>query len=377
MSGGSPSSGTLVAQVAPGASSATVVAAPAEYWNYAALHLYYKDKTDLSIDNAGAAKYKKTATAPLNYVKDLQADLISLGYLAKGSDDGYYGPSTARAVARFQRHAARVWRMKGGTPDDVSASDVFAGAADGGCKADTAAEVRKWIGKGWAVPVGRFKTREVKHNGATIPLTGGGSVKLRDDAAAAWEKIVADVAAAGGTLLGSYGDSLRPLRKTGKVGTSGYSFHYTGRAVDIDQAHTLSKGTDGNGRRYWVAQDPSGGDMYWTIYCKTDKQDGTQGFKITAKTVKWYSFSEALERYIPEGYYINLTREIQSSGTFERIKAQSNWASNYNKTEWWHFQYVPDKQPTFQDELELIGYTEDEIRKAGWSTDAELDHPPG
>ena len=72
-----------------------------------------------------------------------------------------------------------------------------------------------------------------------------------------------------------------------------------------------------------------------------------------------------------------MTDQITSGGSFERIKAHAKWATNFNGTEWWHFQYVPDKQATFEDELELFGYTEQQIRDAGWSTDAELDHAPG
>jgi hypothetical protein len=68
---------------------------------------------------------------------------------------------------------------------------------------------------------------------------------------------------------------------------------------------------------------------------------------------------------------------IESTHKFERIKAQAGWDAHYNKAEWWHFQYTLDKQPTFLDEMELIGYSETALRKAGWTTDAMLDHAPG
>ena len=58
-------------------------------------------------------------------------------------------------------------------------------------------------------------------------------------------------------------------------------------------------------------------------------------------------------------------------------RAQANWNSAYNKREWWHFQYMIDLQPTFLDEMELIGVSEADLRAAGWSTDADLDHTPG
>jgi hypothetical protein len=43
----------------------------------------------------------------------------------------------------------------------------------------------------------------------------------------------------------------------------------------------------------------------------------------------------------------------------------------------WHFQYKLDKQETFLDEMELIGYTEKQLREAGWNTEEMLDHKPG
>jgi hypothetical protein len=80
---------------------------------------------------------------------------------------------------------------------------------------------------------------------------------------------------------------------------------------------------------------------------------------------------------LPEGYYIDLTALIESTGKFERIKAQSGWQGSYNKAEWWHFQYKLDKQATFLDEMELIGYSEQKLRSCGWQSDALLDHAPG
>ena len=46
------------------------------------------------------------------------------------------------------------------------------------------------------------------------------------------------------------------------------------------------------------------------------------------------------------------------------------------KQEWWHFYYATDVQETFLDEMELVGYSADTLKKAGW-TDADLDKPPG
>ena len=345
--------------VTGGTTNATVVAYPPNYWEYDKLSLNVND-----LDDDGAKKYKKKATAPLSYIKTLQSDLVTLGYLKSGSPDGFYGGGTKRAVLRFQRHAGRVYRMIGAssTAADVAKADVFSHAVDGVCDQDTAKEVRKWITNGWVNPVGRFPKTALSVAGSS----------LRQDAAAAWEVLITSVTNAGGTLAGPYDSAPRGLSKTSKDGASNYSFHYAGRAVDINQ--DLGGGKN---QRYWIAKDPSGSDLYWRIWCRTDKQDGTQGVQKKKGDVKCWDFSDKKEYDIKAGYYVDLTDLMTSSGTYERIKAHSNWATNYNGTEWWHFQYVPDKQATFEDELELFGYTEQKIRDAGWSTDAELDHAPG
>ena len=342
---------------AKGAEKATVMAYPQDYWDYDKLKLDLND-----IDDEGAKKYKKKATSPLAYVKTLQSDLKTLGYLS-GTPDGLYGGATKRALLRFQRHAGRVYRLVGASKAaaDVATTAVFTHAADGVCDHDTATEIRKWITNGWVNPVGRFPITNLSTSG-----------RLRDDAATAWEAIIVSVTAAGGSLEGPYGDTLRVLAKTSKSGASSYSFHHSGRAVDINQALG-----GGRAQRYFIAKDGSGSTIYWTIYCRTDKQDGTQGTQMAKGAVKCWDFNSGKEYDIKAGYYINLTDMIQAGGTFERIKAHADWATNYNATEWWHFQYTKDKQVTFEDELELIGKTEGDIKAAGWSTDAELDHAPG
>src|SRR5690606_21900206 len=117
----------------------------------------------------------------------------------------------------------------------------------------------------WVNPVGRFELRALTVAGAT-------NKKLRSDAATEWEAIVKRVGDAGGILTGEsngYGDTTRPLSKAvsaNKPGASSYSFHYSGRAVDIDQ------GWVGDGR-YYIAKEVVGSDTFWRIYCRTEKQD--------------------------------------------------------------------------------------------------------
>src|SRR5688572_19815449 len=321
----------------------------------------YWEVEGLKLDTATQkAATKDTATTITAQVTQLQADLVVLGYLT-GKPDGGYGEGTTRAVLRFQRHAARPYRMP---QPDAGGAALFTGAATGVCDAATAQEVRKWITNKWVLPLNRFQMTAIS--------VAGGSGKLRSDAAMAWAAIMSVATAKGATLAGPYGDTTRTVARTSKVGTSAHSFHYCGRAVDISQALG-----GGRGQRYYVVKEPLGGETYWRIWCKTDRQDGSQGVEIKKGTVTAYGFHNWSEYKIPEGYYVDLTALIESTGKFERIKAQSGWNGSYNKTEWWHFQYKLDKQETFLDEMELIGYSEAKLRAAGWNTVDLLDHAPG
>ncbi|MFY0529348.1 peptidoglycan-binding domain-containing protein [Archangium gephyra] len=369
--------------------------ATSNYWEDENLSLSFTDKAHFSVDSAGARKHKQKANTPAEYVTQLQKDLVTLGYLSSVSKyrEGLYEASTRRAVSRFQRHAARPYRLPGPDAQEPKKPDLsipglmkeglrgaavlplangpfkgpdtmFSGRRDGVCDHSTAKEVRNWISRGSKIPVGRFPLRAIRVIGAVG--------RLRQDAAEAWETIVEGVTKAGGTLEGAYGDTTRVLQKTTKSGTSRYSFHYCGRAVDINQALG-----GGKGQRYYAVQETVDQHTYWRIYCKTSLQDGTQGTKFTKGQVKCHLFATNKQYDIPAGYYIDLTEMIESAGTFERIKAQSGWEKTYNKTEWWHFQYKLDKQETFLDEMELIGFTEKQLREAGWETEEMLDHQPG
>ena len=330
------------------------------YWDSQALNLYFTSTAQYSLDTLGATKYKKTATAPHDFVTRLQDDLIALGYL-NGTADGAFGPKTRRSVLRFQRHAGRLIRMtKARAAQDVG-SVTYKGRTDGVCDNKTAKEIRLWVEKAWVLPLGRFYL---------VTINKG---KLRNDVAKAWSRLVSMIKSKGGTIDGPYGDTTRPLtyrKSTG--GNSLFSFHYTGRAIDLNQGLA-----GGRGQRYFVVKENLEGEVYWRIYCKTVKQDGTQGTQILkSKKINYYSFYNKTEYSLPEGYYLDITRLLQQSN-FVRIKAHSNWQTNAKGMEWWHYHYNKDIQATFQDEMELIGNTEETLRRQGWDTDAKLDRKPG
>jgi hypothetical protein len=272
-------------------------------------------------------------------------DLITLGYLVPGG-------SPARALARFQRRALTTYR-KTSAGESVSETPVYSGPADGLPHPETLAEMARWIGLGYRVPLGYF---------ALTPIENWG--RLRSDMARAWIALMPRIAALGGSIGGPYGDTKRPLMKTISPGASKFSFHICGRAVDLNQGN----------RAYYPSRETQGSQTLWRIWCRCADQSGAQGERVSG--VEYHNFVAHNDIPLPEGYYFDLTAAIERGGLFERIPAQSNWTREYQASEWWHFQWVPEKQKTFQDECELAGISEPQLLEAGYS-DADLDHQPG
>jgi hypothetical protein len=283
----------------------------------------------------------------LNDAVTLNENLATLGYLEAGAP-------MVRALTRFQRHAKRIYR-KTAAGESMQETPVYNGPEDGVAHPATLDEIARWLLQGFRLPLGYFKL-------ATIGAWGA----LREDAARAWLALMARIQDLGGTIEGPYGDTKRPLMTAISVGASKYSFHIPGRAVDLNQ------GND----RYFVICEPQGAQMWWRLLCKTADQTGSQGQKFEVGSVPYHNFWTHQELPLPAGYYLDLTQEIEAGGEFERICAQSGWERDSREAEWWHFQWVPAKQATFQDECELVGITEKELRTAGYA-DAALDHAPG
>jgi hypothetical protein len=279
----------------------------------------------------------------------LADDLITLGY---------GGPET-RALQRFQRHAKRTYR-KTAVGQCSEETPVYAGPEDGVAHPETLAEIARWLAAGFRLPLAYFPIVKVGQWGA-----------LRQDMAEAWLELAARIKELGGTIDGPYGDTKRPLMTAISTGASKFSFHVCGRALDLNQG-----GLNQGRKAYFVAREPRGEQMWWRIYCRTADQTGAQGRKFDAGSASFYGFAAHREYPLPAGYYLDLTAEIERAGLFEPIHAQQGWEQNSRKAEWWHFQWVPWKQATFQDECELIGITEAQLRASGY-TDADLDHPPG
>ncbi len=299
---------------------------------------------------------------PVKDAKQVQGQLITLGYLPKGADDGKWGGGSKRAVLRFKRRASTsLYRIHAdtGAPADCGTGDLLKDPPGSDVTDATLAELQKWITKKWKAPLGRFKLK-----------TQGGAT-LREDVSDAWVSLTTRIKGLGATIDGPYGDSKRRLAKVTKVGASSFSFHIVGRAVDLNQS--LGGPPD---HRYFVAKDFGATGSFWRIWCKTDKQDGSQGQEFKKDGLEYWSFWGKKSEKAKAGWYLDLTTEIMRDGKFERIKAHSGWESNTNKSEWWHIQWAPGKQATFEDECELVGISSQDLKDAGYS-EADRDRAPG
>jgi predicted chitinase/peptidoglycan hydrolase-like protein with peptidoglycan-binding domain len=121
-------------------------------------------------DENGAAAYNKDQSGdnfkPNNVVKKLQGDLITTNFLPKGSDDGFFGDQTDKAVKDFQDYAIKLVRMKrseGKTENTDKGLDQE--SPDGIAGEKTRDELDKWLSNNWVKPVPTLRHGEFDDTG--------------------------------------------------------------------------------------------------------------------------------------------------------------------------------------------------------------------
>jgi len=301
----------------------------------------------------------------------LQHALRHLRYLPETHDSGVLDEVTERALIRFKRHARRPYRVVAATgqPDDVPPHACFSGACDPEIGEETVRELMHWLGRGWTLPLGRFRLVSLAGDDPRAPASLRYTL-LREDVASAWRVVMGEVTARGGTVAGPYGDTWRPLGYHRKDGASRRSFHITGRAIDLNQ-----RLANGPGQRYFLVPEIVRDRQFFRIYCRTLRQDGSQGSLFEAGRYGCWQFFSTTPTPIPRGYYLDLTA-LLAAHRFDRVPAQEGWESNYLRTEWWHYHYSAHKQETFLDECELVGVSEGDLLRAGYTVE-EIDRRPG
>jgi len=332
------------------------------------------------------ASIPRNGYAPSMPVAHVQAALEQFGYLPPGhvtgvSDPLYERTLYERALIRFKRHAQRPYRLtRAGMADDQPLHACFAGPCDARITVDTIFEIKQWVERGWKLPLHRFKFASLSAPGEPTSYALRWSI-LREDAALVWRELMKEASGRGATLAEPYGDTFRALgqtNKTGgpanKTGTSRRSLHHVGRAVDLNQ--TLAQGGLAQGARaYYLSREDDGARTRFRIYCKTAKQDGSQGKYRRLGAVQCWKAGAGGLTPLPQGWYVDLT-DLLATGNFERIAAHEGWQRWDILSEWWHYQYSVAVQPTFLDECELIGIGEKQLLGSGYTVD-EMDQSPG
>ncbi len=109
----------------------------------------------------GGEEYKRNGV-----VQSLQRDLILLGFLPKGSDDGAYGDKTEAAVKSFQEYACKPERMRRKVGKIEKADKVPEGLEiNGVVDKRTRDEIDKWIQREWVKPLPFLRKGDVDDEG--------------------------------------------------------------------------------------------------------------------------------------------------------------------------------------------------------------------
>ncbi|MCP4563128.1 MAG: hypothetical protein GY873_19840 [Bosea sp.] len=193
----------------------------------------------------------------------------------------------------------------------------------------------------------------------------GGFLKmsLREDAAAAFEKLAADVRAAGAIVTSAGG--FRPLEVVANAHQSARSMHYPGLAFDL----ATDKGSGGFApdTDAYVLEWLGGAARRWTVWARATQG---QSMTINATFHKWApNNAVTVHSKIVSGDFINLT-EIAGSHGFKPIGARSGYMQptdkQYMSAEWWHFQYeralVRDFSLLGIEMLKIAGFTPNAIQ---------------
>jgi TolB protein len=117
-------------------------------------------------------------------------------------------------------------------------------------------------------------------------------------------------------------------------GTSSYtSWHKSGRAFD-----TLFDFRAGGRQVLYISPEVQSGRLFWRLYLRAARQDGSQGKPLTAPVFQVAS-REVLEP--PAGYFVDFTALAAEHG-WSRIAAQErdsfNWRDELLALEYWHFE---------------------------------------
>jgi hypothetical protein len=191
---------------------------------------------------------------------------------------------------------------------------------------------------------------------ADVYKDGYSNFSVRADVAGQLSKVYEELHSVGALLTSAGG--FRDLSvEANNSAMSVSSFHYTGRAIDLDVGSGMENPvTD---PFVIVAEDGSGraGSRLHRVYARAE-----QGQEMTLDPITYES--PAGTKKPVTGNFVDLTALMLSHG-FERIRAKPKFydtknykaSQRYLSAEWWHFQYqvgLLHHFTTFGDELKLV-----------------------
>lgn len=145
--------------------------------------------------------------------------------------------------------------------------------------------------------------------------------KMHKDAAAKYNELREIVkTGAGFDFLAVCGDIFRDAGFVStKDGVANRSWHKTGRAFDYDQ----------DCKNLVIVSEVINGKQFFRTYLKTNNPNLGEHRKV--KDYRGFYVSENLFDFTAEAFCFG----------FERIPAWNGWERNYNRREFWHYQFVP------------------------------------
>lgn len=146
-----------------------------------------------------------------------------------------------------------------------------------------------------------------------------------------FESVIEEVKKLTGQDLGEQpGDAHREMSSTTtKVGADNFSWHKTGRAIDLNQ-----------GFKWLILKEDKDESTYFRLYLKKSTEEASQYDKKFVKSSPPTISGKYDNPYGDNIYkltFIDVTQILEEKG-FARIKAQKGWENVSDKREWWHYE---------------------------------------
>ena len=147
---------------------------------------------------------------------------------------------------------------------------------------------------------------------------------------------------AGWDFLATLDNLFVSLDSAGLPGQNPQTWNKAGRAFDLESRSVLSFDP-----QVEVVREDRGNEIYWRVYIRAKKQDGSQGEPL--RTLPWdfrarygqdasfYDQGGKLKDEIPTGYYVDFTALAEDYG-WMRVPADEAWRTFYPGIRFWHFE---------------------------------------